>query len=231
MPRETWVQRFASRSGDRRSSVWRCFTNPGHSDVYLGTRETLSAIKLSLHESGEWHVAFDANYHARKREAGFFGDKPDRWIHQWSRPKPLPGGVTIAFRVIMPSISVIAAVRPEEEAKDVRWLEAPDPPLGNHVAIGLVAAGAPDPNIGAGQIVGRTHLPSGDQLLLVSEPGAIPVVTLPRRPDMRRLADPMPNLHALSAANSLRSIMPGYSEDGVPCFLDLAVRVATADAR
>jgi hypothetical protein len=47
----------------RRAATWKCWTQvgSGKKDVYLACREPRGSPKLSLHESGQWQVAFDAN--------------------------------------------------------------------------------------------------------------------------------------------------------------------------
>jgi len=55
--------RFAIRTDDGRTSdIWKCWTTTGTGkrDVYMTSRPLGNALKLSLHEGGQWHVAFDA---------------------------------------------------------------------------------------------------------------------------------------------------------------------------
>ena len=46
----------------RYSSVWRIWGNPGDDNVYLGVRALLRYLKVSLHESGKFRVAFVEKY-------------------------------------------------------------------------------------------------------------------------------------------------------------------------
>ena len=79
--------RFAVRTDDgRRSDIWKCWTNvgTGKRDVYLTSRPLGSTtLKLSLHESGLWQVAFDF-----KRKDELFSPEavpPDRFLGRWQR--------------------------------------------------------------------------------------------------------------------------------------------------
>jgi hypothetical protein len=63
------IVRFGIRSADGTlySSVWKCVTEKGRakSDLYLIPQGMGSAFKVSLHESGEWHMGFTSEYAAR----------------------------------------------------------------------------------------------------------------------------------------------------------------------
>ena len=62
--------RFAVRGEDGRTSdVWKCWMNmrSGKRDVYLTSRPLGHALKLSLHERGQWHVGF----HAERRKTTY----------------------------------------------------------------------------------------------------------------------------------------------------------------
>jgi hypothetical protein len=46
----------AGSPDDVRSSIWRLWIQGD--DIYFGTRDTLPAFKISLHQSGIWRAAF-----------------------------------------------------------------------------------------------------------------------------------------------------------------------------
>jgi hypothetical protein len=48
---------IGSRDGAR-SQSWSIFGNPNHSDIYIGPRTQTGVIKLSLHKSGIWRMAW-----------------------------------------------------------------------------------------------------------------------------------------------------------------------------
>lgn len=88
-----------------RAATWKCWSPAAKEDIYLSCRELHGALKISLHESGAWHVAYDAK---------FFdcGVRPDdktekgRFIDKWPVPKPIAPGLVLAFRIITPWNSV-----------------------------------------------------------------------------------------------------------------------------
>lgn len=98
--------RFTVRNAEGcHAATWKCWTPPGKDDVYLTCRELGAALKTSLHQSGNWHVAYFQDF--------FEGRVPEehrtergRFIDQWSRPNPIAPGVTLAFRIITPWSSV-----------------------------------------------------------------------------------------------------------------------------
>jgi hypothetical protein len=61
--KEDQVIRFAVGLLDgARSATWRLWVPRGKSDVYLSRRLVGRNYKVSLHESGEWHVGLTGEY-------------------------------------------------------------------------------------------------------------------------------------------------------------------------
>lgn len=53
--------RFGVSNGiDRRAATWKLWTEPkdGKFDVYLACRALGGSLKTSMHQSGQWHVAY-----------------------------------------------------------------------------------------------------------------------------------------------------------------------------
>lgn len=53
--------RFGIHDGaGHRAATWKLWTgkSANRSDVYLAFRELNDALKVSLHESGQWHIAY-----------------------------------------------------------------------------------------------------------------------------------------------------------------------------
>ena len=81
---------------------WKCWT-PGtrSSEVYLACRALRGELKASLHESGQWHIAFSPQFYAD--EFGGSSDAPSsRFLLTWPQPAQIVPGVTLAFRVLTP---------------------------------------------------------------------------------------------------------------------------------
>lgn len=110
-----------------RSSIWRVKahsrTKDGQHNVYVGTKELMHAVKLSLHEPSIWQIGFDGDYFKK------------RWPHekrqpfQTFRPAPeLAPGWKHAAVILVPTTS-LAERRSltEQEAAGVQWWPAPPP--------------------------------------------------------------------------------------------------------
>jgi hypothetical protein len=81
--RRELVARFAVGSAEGpRSAVWYLWTGKGTSDVYIAARALIGNLKVSLHESGVWRIAFTEEH---KEGQASTHDK-DRVIERWNRP-------------------------------------------------------------------------------------------------------------------------------------------------
>jgi hypothetical protein len=122
MPSKTrsGVLRVAVGTQDEaRSSVWRLWAHGD--DVYFGTRDTLPAFKVSLHQSGIWRIAFVRALDAKEKDA-------DRVALKWQRPSEHAPGSTSAVVVV---VSSILPKRPFKSLKitdtQIKWLALPPP--------------------------------------------------------------------------------------------------------
>lgn len=224
-----WVTRFAVKSpdGTSRSGVWRCFRNRGQSDVYFGVIPALSVLKLSLHESGRWHVAFDRAYHERKTEEGFYVGR-DRWLDRWERPKLGGPDPLVVFRVIIPAAGVNIPMDDRFQGKEVQWIKSPGVPLGVEVDLVLTPSGHDlegwpglEP-VDAG-VVASDSLPSGDRLWVVHRVGRPPSMAFPPAAKMHPLRDPQPDLRKEAKEGGLRALVAGIAEDGTRFFVETTV--------
>src|SRR5688572_7046290 len=103
--------RFGIREGDRRAATWKLWTETsgGNSEVYLACRALGGPLKASLHQSGNWHIA----YSQRTFEQRVQGTNPkfiDRFIEKWPRPPEMVPGVTLAFRIVTPWSAVKSTI-------------------------------------------------------------------------------------------------------------------------
>ena len=119
------VVRFAVGAADGpRSSIWRLWTPPGTSDVYLSHRWLGRDFKVSLHASGKWRAGLTSEYVRRPGAIVHPGPDP-RGPKKWERPQPQPGSAptTQAFNILVPWWEV--RERPGVEQGNVSWAEAP----------------------------------------------------------------------------------------------------------
>ena len=101
--------RFAVGSPDNvQSSIWRLWVDRKN-DVYLGARALLEMIKISLHQSGIWRIAF-----VKKLESA--DEKSDRVILKWQRPSANAQGWTPSIGIY---ISPILANQPFRAIKKI----------------------------------------------------------------------------------------------------------------
>lgn len=91
--------RFGVEAPDgRRSTDWAVWATKNADDVYIAGRDLGGHIKISLHQSGRWH-------HGYTSEAwGEIGDSSElRHLQQWPRPPEIAPGVTLGFRIVVPT--------------------------------------------------------------------------------------------------------------------------------
>lgn len=169
--------RFAAtdRSG-KRAATWKCWTltGKGKGDVYLACRELGGALKASLHQSGNWHIAFSEEFF----ENGF-ADKPhDRFIDKWPRPSEIAPGVTLAFRIITP-YSAVSTAYDVSSLKNITSIPAPPKNRAVEIAVIITAPHTlishwPGRNSMDTQLVGSMPLDSGETVWVVHRDIDIP---------------------------------------------------------
>jgi hypothetical protein len=88
-------------------------------------------MKLSLHESGQWHIGFDS----KRRDQLFSPEQhpPTRFLGKWYRPETKTSPVILAARVYFPSNSLSEA--PRSAPSDTIWL--PSAPDGQATMVGI----------------------------------------------------------------------------------------------
>lgn len=82
-------------ASEYRSAVWRLWVQGN--DVYLAARTTISWLKLSLHRSGIWRLAWTQASAQRSK------DSDDRVEERWNRPSAFRPGWTQGPAVIVPN--------------------------------------------------------------------------------------------------------------------------------
>lgn len=113
-------------------------TGRGKSDVYVTGRSLGSRLKVSLHESGNWHLAYDQQFLQDQTDSES-KLRADRFIDKWQRPPEISPGVTLAYRVAIPSGTVSI---PQSQPRDQKIVWLTEPPQGKSVWIGVFIARA-----------------------------------------------------------------------------------------
>ena len=88
MPKQTIIKFGISDGKGYRAATWKVVSNSTKSDVYLVCRKLQKNLKVSLHETGNWHMAYT-------KETGFFENsvkgvipnQQDRFLDKWASAK------------------------------------------------------------------------------------------------------------------------------------------------
>ncbi len=150
------------------------FANSGTSDVYIAARPIAGRIKVSLHESGKWRHAFlnDA------ATSGLLAAGADRAFDKFEPSgEQMAPGWTLGYTIVMPESELQTY---PAEAKKTTLLPAAEPDHGVAVMVLLGEASAPPVKWDAALTeVGRIRLANGGQVLLLSQPVAVPETWIP----------------------------------------------------
>jgi hypothetical protein len=118
MAKKAEALRFAvGMATNCQSSVWRLWTYGD--DAYFGARDWTNVVKVSLHASGRWRVAFVENL-----------DGPDsvddRAAFKWNRPPEFVPGWTEGLGLLVPILRPrLPSPRFVVESKDILWIQRP----------------------------------------------------------------------------------------------------------
>lgn len=102
----------------RRSCSWGVMANSNSRDVYLGPRRGMNIIKMSLHKSGQWRLAYTTE---GARALGIVGN---RLIHAYEVPREMVPGWRMAAVIEIPESSLSTRTTPE--TGKVQWWPEPD---------------------------------------------------------------------------------------------------------
>jgi hypothetical protein len=115
--------RFGVHDGkDRRAATWKLWTERGggNSELYLTNRSLGGTIKVSLHQSGEWHIAYTKEVFEEQVKGAIPGSE-DHFIEKWPRPPEISPGVTLAFRIVT-LYSAVTSSKNTGDYEKVKWI-------------------------------------------------------------------------------------------------------------
>lgn len=123
---ETSIRFGIRNNANKRSSIWKCWTNSGKgkNDVYVANRAIGKAMKVSLHESGSWHIAFDSHFLNNEIEGESL--RSNRFVDKWPRPREISKGCTLALRIVI-SEDVITIPITDRDPLSTIWIASPPP--------------------------------------------------------------------------------------------------------
>ncbi|MGA2490691.1 MAG: hypothetical protein ABSF99_10995 [Anaerolineales bacterium] len=162
--------RFGITDGQgHRASSWKLWTPSITSDVYLACRELGGTLKVSLHQSGNWQVAYSQTTFETDVQ-GIVPSQKDRFMDKWSRPKPIATGVTLAYRIVTPYSAVTSRII--NPGKNISWIPNCPPPRATEIDIILISpmtplTGWPGKNKTGTQLIGSYDLLSGESVWAV----------------------------------------------------------------
>jgi hypothetical protein len=161
----TWA--VGSSEGPR-SQSWRLFGSKRDDDIYLGQRWGTGTIKLSLHRSGKWRMAWDGKYAA---SVGL-PDEVDRVLARWDPPADIVPGWKHAVTVLVTRESMAQHQTAERRPGKVAFFPAPD---ADGALWFLVLLGQPGAELVVRDAaeVGALELPGGGMVGTVVRPGPL----------------------------------------------------------
>lgn len=222
---ERFIRFGVTDNAGRRAATWKCWSQVGRGkkDVYLACRAFQGNIKLSLHESGRWHVGFDA-----ARFASMFEDNSihtTRFAGKWNKPDPLVKGLILACRVHTPWYGV--TIPDSSLDRKVTWIQSAPQGQSIEVAIFLSEAGTlitgwPGRRSMNTNLVGSIELDGGCHVWAVSH--TIPLVepNLPPAPAPRYFKG---QGEQDLFEEGMRAAVWGSCEDGSVVFFEAPVSV------
>jgi hypothetical protein len=154
-------------------SVWAHDARvPGasRSDVYLAARSLGGALKVSLHQDGNWQWSLTSEFVSRRPSLPGW-TRPTRHAERWKRPAEFQPGYTLAFGIRFPGSELRDIPLGKLNPTMVTWL--PTPPTTSFVQVSVLFsrepdwAGWPGKNSMGTQLVDRILLVNGEMLFLV----------------------------------------------------------------
>lgn len=134
--------RFGVSNGEGfRGATWRLWTvtTGGKFDVYLACRALGATLKASLHQSGQWHIAYSAETFENQVK-GAIQQHCNRFIETWPRPPEIAPGLTLAYVIVTPSSAVTVPIDPAKDKK-ITWIPNPAAPEATEIAIFIAKPG------------------------------------------------------------------------------------------
>lgn len=225
--------RFGITNGEgRRAATWKLWTETGggRSEVYLACRSLGGTLKASMHELGNWHIAY-SQIAFEKYVEGVFPNKKDRFVKKWSRPTDnISPGITLAFRIVTPWSAVTNYID-ESNTKKVQWLNNAPKPKATEIDIlftepSVRVTGWPGERSMNTSLIGKIPLENGSTVWavyrVVDMPDLLHVSNKPGRFYKGRSREDV-------KSEGLRALAFGTETDGSVVLYDCAVEISDND--
>ncbi len=219
---ERSVRFVVANSSGQRAATWKCWTSPNFPDVYVACREVGSAVKASLHRSGDWRLAYIEGFYSRAFSAPRQAEH-SRLIQRWPRPSELAPGVTLALQIYTPLAAVASPI--ERFGKRIVHIPAPQPAASIETSLFILTGDAvscrcPGATSMGTRLVGSMRLVNGDKVAVVYRECAFPEVL--RGPVKGHFLEGVDRKSIKS--EYLRMLVFGDKLDGTRCLFEMIVR-------
>lgn len=207
-----------------RAATWKIWARAGvgKHDVYLACRSLGGKLKASLHQSGSWHIGFVRSFLREELE----DDHPKRsnpYIENWERPPEIAPGVTLAYRILVPTCGVTVPIT-DSIPSSMIWI--PAAPKGKAVEIDVLLT-APDVNVSAWpgrrsmktKLAGKFVLDNSETVWVVHRVDSVPQFTQ-KAGNVTRFKS---STDVSLSDGDLRAIVIGKHEDGSRFMIDCAL--------
>jgi hypothetical protein len=152
-----------------RSQSWLLKGSRSDDDVYLGPRWDIGVIKLSLHRSGRWRMAWTDEY---ADSVGLPADT-DRVLGRWEPPADIRPGWRHAVTVLVTRESMAQHTTPERRPGKVAFFSPPNEDGGLWFRVLAGRPGGAELTIRGAIEVGGLELPIGGMVAVVVRPGPL----------------------------------------------------------
>ena len=155
-----------------RSGIWRVWSNPGKSDIYIAIRTIAGLNKMSLHSTG-WCSASMTSQEAKSNPAALQSQGGTRHLDKWHRPLLSGNLLSIPLRLRFPASELRPCIDPPPQAARIHWL--PSPPVDHAIDVLCMFTSSifeadewPLKSDGA-DLLTSTLLPNGETFWLISQ--------------------------------------------------------------
>jgi hypothetical protein len=210
------------------STVWKIWAWPGKTDVYVTEKGLTNSLKVSLHQSGDYRVAFSRRFVQQEKAAGKWKRKKretDEWTATFIQP-----GIQLPFRMLIPASELRLVGQGWTSQKPIDWLPTPPDACGEEFGLFLAGAGFPLP--GYLQTDGRDGIhrwvrPLTSSVTLYVLSKTVPISDAIRsqietaRHTAQRILRASPGL-AVGPEERIRTLAFGSTPDGARFIIDVA---------
>jgi hypothetical protein len=161
-------------TGSLHSTRWKLWTETsgGNSEIYLACRALGGELKASMHQSGNWHIAFSESTYKNKVEGAVLS-LTNRFTDKWPRPPEIAEGTTLAFRIVTPETAV-SSNSEVKNCKKVKWVTSPPQTKAIEIYIVITRPYAklpewPGKNSMGTELIGSFQLNNGNTVWAVSK--------------------------------------------------------------